>query len=391
MLVHSNLDDGYGAKFGDRAITYGWAMLEKYIVEKLIGAEITHCFGNVVSDPQERLAFLFALADLHGDAHVGSLLVGNTIGYKEDLDRSVAVLAITTHYDIIGQLKRPTGHAILPTPITEALRVPSAEEIVAAHVLAREVEQESRGVVDLIDWAKIDQLKDQIVEGGQRFYETILKGLNELGVDTEDPVEMIFILKQLGAENIERYFGVGVDDEALPTGRRPLVPTSMFKRLLKYEEEIRTHIKKTSNQKIQRLKVIVASTDVHAYGVYLIKVALQSLGVKEIVDLGTNVDYQSAVDAALKANGDVLIVGTYNGLALDYAKALLEAMKHGNSTIPVIMGGKLNQSSPEQGLPIDVTDDLINLGIITCKAVNDLPESLEKAVNSIPSTVERQR
>jgi hypothetical protein len=47
-LMHSYLEDGYGALFCDCATTAGWAYLERYIVENLLGAKLAHCIGSMI-------------------------------------------------------------------------------------------------------------------------------------------------------------------------------------------------------------------------------------------------------------------------------------------------------------------------------------------------------
>ena len=66
-LVHSYLDDGFGALFTDYADVAGWAYLEKYIVEDLCGAKLAHCFGGCTADPITRVAWLMLMRDIHGE------------------------------------------------------------------------------------------------------------------------------------------------------------------------------------------------------------------------------------------------------------------------------------------------------------------------------------
>ena len=53
-LMHSCLEDGYGALFCDCATVAGWAYLENYIVENLLGAKLAHCIGGLATDPVKR-------------------------------------------------------------------------------------------------------------------------------------------------------------------------------------------------------------------------------------------------------------------------------------------------------------------------------------------------
>jgi RNase H-fold protein (predicted Holliday junction resolvase) len=57
ILVHSNLDDGFAGMFRDMSSALGMVMIEKYIVEDLIGANISFCFGHHYSESLRRAAF----------------------------------------------------------------------------------------------------------------------------------------------------------------------------------------------------------------------------------------------------------------------------------------------------------------------------------------------
>ena len=62
-LVHSYLDDGFGSLFTDYANIAGWAYLERYIVENLLGAKLAHCFGGVTVEPMMRVAWVFFMRE----------------------------------------------------------------------------------------------------------------------------------------------------------------------------------------------------------------------------------------------------------------------------------------------------------------------------------------
>jgi hypothetical protein len=51
ILVHSNLDDGFAGLFADTSAAIGMVLLEKYIVEDLIGASVSHCYGHHFTAP----------------------------------------------------------------------------------------------------------------------------------------------------------------------------------------------------------------------------------------------------------------------------------------------------------------------------------------------------
>jgi hypothetical protein len=53
-------------------------------------------------------------------------------------------------------------------------------------------------------------------------------------------------------------------------------------------------------------------------------------------------------------------------MALDYARRLKENMDRRKITIPVVLGGILNQKVENQALPVDVSGDLKKLGFNAC-------------------------
>ena len=202
VVVTSNLDDGPTSLLSDRANYIGWAMLEKYIVEDLIGAQLAHHFGNLVTEPQMRLALLLAIDEIHGREKAGGHINGNTV-YSQYAERNLSISSSCLLFDIVGQLKRPTGHAVHAVPLTEHDRIPSPAENVQAVVLANQMEEEARKVVNIIDFSRVERAKDRIVRGGQLFRDRTIKGLAEMGIDTTDPIEMLLALRRIGTRRME--------------------------------------------------------------------------------------------------------------------------------------------------------------------------------------------
>ena len=80
VLIHSNLDDGFAGLFADMSSALGMVLIEKHVVERLIGARASHCFGHHFTSPLIRMAFLRALT-LVSDS-MGTMIFGNTVSYK---------------------------------------------------------------------------------------------------------------------------------------------------------------------------------------------------------------------------------------------------------------------------------------------------------------------
>jgi len=372
MVVSTNLDDGFSNLFSDRANYIGWGMLEKYIVEDLIGADLKHLFGNVVTDPPMRLVLIRAIDEIHGGETAGTFVNGNTV-YTRDIERNVSILTNCLLFDIIGQLKKPTGHAVHAVPLTEHDRIPSPEEIAQVAVIANQLVAEADKVADLVDFERIDSVKRQLIAGGRVFYNNVLKGLGEIGVNTKDPVELMIAIKRIGGRGLEELFGVGQKDETVAGGRRPVVPTEIFHHTQTIADQLKRDIH-DRELKVSGRKVLLLTTDVHEYAKLVIGIALEEAGV-EVIDLGHHVDPAQIVTALLKTEVDGVCISTHNGMALSYARKLLAGMKRHDLAVPIFMGGRLNE--PVGGiLPRDVTADLKGLNIITCSDVFDVLENL---------------
>ena len=98
VLIHSNLDDGFAAVFEDLSSAVGAAMLERYLVEDLMGGHIAHCYGHHYSTPELRFAFHHALADVSSTP--GSMVYGNTTSYRGTAAENFASMVERVHEEL---------------------------------------------------------------------------------------------------------------------------------------------------------------------------------------------------------------------------------------------------------------------------------------------------
>jgi hypothetical protein len=365
-LVHSYLEDGFGALFCDCATVAGWAYLEKYIVEDLLGAKLAHCIGGLTTDPVKRAGWIFALNEIHENQCIGSMIYGDTLSFSPDFTANRGLVAEYLMWDIMAQLKCPTGHAVLPLPVTEALRVPSAEEIAEAQIYGRRIEQSARRLVAYMDFSAADTFSKTVLPAGKSVFESSLAGLKEAGVDIRDPIQLLYALKQLGPAAFEEMFGAGKGNHANPRGREPVIATDVFELSNRYVDKYREIF--TNPKSIRILKgrrILIASTDVHEHAIMIIHRLLADAGA-DIINLGAEVNPDKIVSEARAKNVEAILISTHNGLALDYARRLKEELDTHKVKIPVVMGGVLNQKVEDQPLPIDVSADLKKLDFYPC-------------------------
>jgi methylmalonyl-CoA mutase cobalamin-binding subunit len=377
ILIHSNLDDGFAAMFSDLSSSLGAVLIEKYIIEDLIGATVSHCYGHHFSDPARRLAFHYAIASISSTP--GTMIYGNTTSYRGGVAENYAALARYLTADIAGQTASPSGHAVNPVPVSENKRIPDMDEIIDAQLFAGRLIELSKGTDGLTDMDGIRVEAARIVEGGLTFRDNVLAGFADAGIDTGDPYQMLLALRRLGGRRLETMFGAGAPDKASPGGRRPIVQASLIDET---NAMARSHLARVSAaDKLLLagggLRALVATTDVHEHGKMLLETVFRDLGVAAL-DGGISADPQVLAGRAAEARPDVLAVSTYNGIALTYISVLNAALRAKGLDIPVLIGGRLNQvpAGSNTSLPVDVARELGESGAIVCRDVEDAVPAL---------------
>jgi methylmalonyl-CoA mutase cobalamin-binding subunit len=380
VLVHSNLDDGFAGLFADVSSALGMALIEKYLVEKLIGARVSHCYGHHFSQPLLRLAFHAALAELSNSP--GTMIFGNTVSYRSSPAANYATLASYLQADVWALRRRPTGHAINPVPVTENERIPDVDEIIDAQVFAARLIEHASASEALVDRGAVDEVAAKLMGGGRRFAQDVLAGLGELGVDLSDAAELMLALRRIGPRRLEGYFGSTPAGGPAP---RTVVPAEWLQELDDAAAAWTGGLKHEFKQRIagRGLRVCVATTDVHEHGKRLVEGALTKLGL-QIIDGGISTDPERLVAVATEQGADFIAISTYNGIALRYARDVARCLARADLDIPVCIGGRLNQvpDDSNSGLPVDVTDDIRALGLIPCASLNDLTPLLRRLADA---------
>ena len=377
-LMHSYLEDGYGALFCDCATTAGWAYLEKYIVEDLLNAKLAHCIGGLTTDPVKRAGWVFALHEIHNHQCIGSMIYGDTLSFTADYTINRGLVSEYLLWDIMAQLQCPTGHAVLPLPVTEALRVPAAEEIAEAQIFGRRIEETARRLQPHMDFSDAYAFSNKIVSVGKTIFDNALAGLKEAGVDIKDPIKLLYVLKNLGPALFEEMFGAGKLTPDYTRGRKPIIPTDVYQLSNAYVEKYRNMFSSSrSKHMLHGRRILIASTDVHEHAIMVIHQLLAEAGA-EMINLGAEINPDQVVAAARDKNAEAILISTHNGMALDYARRLKDEMAQQGIKIPVVMGGILNQKVEDQALPVDVSTNIKELDFLPCPRLeNNLGNLLE--------------
>ena len=376
VCMHCNLDDGYGAQFHDVANLLGWAKLERYVAEDLMGGRLAHCYGNLFSDSFLRIVFNRALSMINKYGTPGTFVNGNTIDYGFCLPRNYAALCAYALPDVACQLMYPSGYAVAPVPFTEAIRIPEPKEIIEAQLTMDMVIEKAPYYARYINWEKVNADAEKLVVGANQFFERVMNALDDLGVDINHGGEIVSVLKAIGPEQLEIAFGAGRKDEEAMRTRVPVMPTSIVQTINKIQDEALAKQSFEGDGPLSGVAVVVGSTDVHEFGKEVIRNYLRKAGAK-VFDLGVSVSIGEIADTLVETGSKVLCMSTYNGMAYSFAKDLMEGLKRtGMEDTHVLMGGRLNEAMDGSDVPIDVTDKLTAMGVNADNNLDTIVETI---------------
>ncbi|MDQ0467908.1 cobalamin-dependent protein [Labrys wisconsinensis] len=369
ILIHSNLDDGYAAWFEDMGSALGFAMVERWIVEDLIGLPLGHCFGHTFSEPAKRLAFQIALA--RANPTPGTMLYGNTTLYGPEPVANYGALASYMLVDAFALWSTPSGQALTPIPVTEARRIPTVEEVVDAHLAARRLVERIGDLAPILSTAAAEPIAETLFARGVRFRDRLMEGLDAAGFDLADPAEVLLALRRIGPAELERRFGERDGAEA--------VASPFVDEIEQLARQVLAAVPQAEKAALahRRPRVVVATTDVHFYGKRLLSIVLGRLGI-ELVDGGVSIDPDVLARRAAESGAEAVAVSTYNGVALSFVQRLKGELARLRIEPRVFIGGRLNEILDDAGtsLPVDVTDELRQSGAVPCRRVEDLVTAL---------------
>lgn len=361
-LVHSNLEDGTATQASHFGGYVGWAALEMYVVEHLLGARLAHCWGNTIQNPEHRAIVHFALDDLRGGDSIGSMVYGNTVDQRAGAwARNTATVAAQIMCDIALQLRRPTGHAVNPVPLSEAERIPSPNEIVEVHLLAHELEHEVRKAPNLYDWERLERMGAAVARHALQWRDRALDAFAEDGVDITDAARVMLAMRRTSMGDLEQAIDLAAPDEIA------VLEPWKSANLRRLSDQL------AGNGPLRGLegkRVVLAVLEVHDLVRDALAKALPRAGA-EVVLLNSGTSIEGVAQAANDEDADAIIVGTYNGNALALGERLSDAARRLQWDGRIFMGGILNQDTGE-GLPIDARPGLQAMGVQCVERVEEL-------------------
>ena len=118
VVFDSYLEDGYPGVFHDYANYVGWAMVERYVSEELIGAAYSPSWGGLTQSPVIKSAVTLALEAVNPDRVPFNYTQGDTIGNTPDFDANMAVLNTDVLFMKMVDMRYRLGTAPIAVPVT---------------------------------------------------------------------------------------------------------------------------------------------------------------------------------------------------------------------------------------------------------------------------------
>jgi methylmalonyl-CoA mutase cobalamin-binding subunit len=272
------------------------------------------------------------------------------------------------------------GSAFIAVPVTEVARIPTWQEIAQVHTINRKCEEYIPMIDPYINWGQIEKMAAELVAGGKEFFNSALETMTTMGVDVKDPCRVLIVMKRLGAEMCEQLFGAGARDDSHMRGHKPVLQTDLVRKTMEKRDEVLSDLaNRPADERLKNRKVLVASTDVHEFAKFLLSSTFEAVGSR-VIDCGINRDPEDIVKVALETGADAVVITTHNGVARSFGTKLLEDMQEAKIAVPVFMGGVLNEDIDGSDIPVDVRNDLHQMGIET-------PDSIDQMLQSISARV----
>ena len=377
VIFDSYLEDGYPGVFHDYANYIGWAILERYISEELIGAAYSPSWGGLTQNPVVKSAVTLALEAVNPDRVPLSYVQGDTIGNTPDFDANMAVLNTDVLFMKMVDRRYRLGTAPIAVPVTETERIPSWDGVAMVQTISRRLEDYAPMVDPVVNWGRIEAMRDELVRGGRAFFEAAIAGLSSAGIDVRDPAQLLLVVKRLGSARCEELFGAGTPNPEYPRGRRPVLETDLVRSTMQERERLLAELRGRSEEEaIRGMKVLVTSTDVHEFAEFLLSSTLSAVGA-EVIDFGVNRDPEDIVKAVIETDADAVVISTHNGVARSFGQRLMgELDSAGAGGVAVFMGGVLNEDVDGSEIPVDVSADLNANGISTPGTIDRLVDAL---------------
>jgi methylmalonyl-CoA mutase cobalamin-binding subunit len=377
VMVKTYLDDGYAGYFIDCSTYVGYAMLEHYICTKLCGARYLIAYGGLLSENDTRIAIAMALHKALSTDEQPVLHYINSstnLQWETDTHGNYGVSVPELLFAILAERKYRMGLGVNPVSITEKIAVPTLQELLDIFSAGKRAEEKAPEWDGFMDFSRLEEMRDVMAEQAHIFFNSTLESFQAAGIDIEDPLEMILVLRKFNPLKFEQAFHSTTNNEG-HAEIKPFYPTVLGRQTVEMrEDKIKKLFAAGLENSLQDKKIVVASGDTHTYGLLLVEGVLSALGA-DVINGGVDMDAVDVLDLADEEGAHIVGISCHNGQALDYGKQLTDIANERGRRYFIFMGGVLNAILPGNSEPVEIAHMLEKLGIC---AQNDLEQTVKR-------------
>ena len=276
-------------------------------------------------------------------------------------------------FEILVEKHYKMGLGINPVSITEKIEVPTVDDLINIYLAGKRTEKQADDWLPFMNFEQLDNIADTMVQQAQIMFNNAMCSFKESGIDIEDPLEMILLLRKFSPLKFEQCFHPSTFDlnriEVIP-----FYPTELGSEMIVMRNQIIHQLKKKwPDDILSGHRIVVASADTHTYGLLLVEGVLQAMGA-EVINGGVDMDTANLLDLADEVETDLVGISVHNGQALGYGMLFNQLADQRNRRYFLFMGGVLNSILPGDSEPSDVSGQLNAAGIF---AENDLEKIIE--------------
>lgn len=379
VIVNDNMDDSLPVYCTDLTSYLAWAKLAKYITTDLCKCRYSFSFGNLTVNHMHKAAMWLAAHETFkmDDAPCIGFIYPDTVSpLDHDLHGNYGFLIPEALMCVLVERKYKTGASVLVTPITEKVAIPTIKNMLDIQAACQNTENSADFYEPLINWQPIEELRDKIMEYSEVMYQNVLNGFKEAGIDITNPVEMMVVTKKMNPTKFEELFHPSVVQEK-KARVEPMLPAALWDETERQAMLILRNVKNEPfADKIKGRRICVASGDMHYFGYYAVTRVLEELGA-EVIAGGTSLEAIDVLDLADEYGCKDICVSLHNGQALEYGKLLKKMGEERGRNYRFLLGGVLTSQVDENStIPVDVTPQLNDIGLVTSTTIEDLIEKI---------------
>lgn len=365
-------EDGLPGYFLDVASWVGYMMVERYIAVDLCHTLFSVSYGGLLTEVVPRMAFARAMDKLMSTPeHPGVVYYnGGTIDQLDhDVNANFGTGVQEALIQILFNLKYHLPVIISPTAVTERLRTPAFDELLDIAAAGMRAEFHAKEWLPMIDFTPVEKMSEMMIEKGTAFFHNVLDGFREAGVDIEDPLQMIVMLKRFNPVKFEQSFHPSLQEFGTFT---PYCPSQLGRKTMAKKNEIVLELQK-KGYNLHGRKMICASADGHSYALMLADGVYSELQA-DVINGGVDMEPAAVLDLADEEGTNLIGISVHCGQCLSYARSIMELAAKRGRQYRIVMGGMFTALLPGQKLPTDVQDLINETGVY---ASNDFAQQVE--------------